>query len=293
MLRILNRTTAVIAAVALTFSLGACGDMESASNTMNAEDVTNIEDVLNADLNADAENMSTDMNMIDANAVMIDANVAENAGEAVENAGNLIEPPATDTGPDDLAEEGVGAFRDPGDMEVDKWYQVEFFVAPDKPETQAAEELADVSEGVALTTAQPVFVAPIMRVTLLEDPNFEIRAKGDAIRTTGRDMSASWQWDVKPLTGGDRTLFAKVEVLRRLPDGSYEATETKTRRVAFSVEVGTWNGLLIALRNAATLGDLLATLFGSWRGALVALTALIVAASGLWLAIRNWGKSKA
>jgi hypothetical protein len=206
----------------------------------------------------------------------------------------LPAPPATDTGPIDEAEEGVGAFRELSDMEVDNWYTVEFFVAPDE-RGLVQESESDASE---LTAPKAIYVAPAMRVTLQPDPGFEIRAKSAAVVMTGRDRDASWQWDVKPLTGGARTLYAAVEVLQRNPDGSLArnpdgslvATEAKTRRVEVKVKVGTWKGFLIALQNAASLGDVLSTLFSAWQKTLIALAALITAAWGVVWAIKKRGK---
>lgn len=183
--------------------------------------------------------------------------------------------------PNDDAEKGFGAFRPLDDMEVDNWYTVEFFVAPSKT------GLAEEAEGRELTAPSPIWVGRWMRVTLLKDPSFEIRAKTDAEKPTGRDRQASWQWDVRPLTGGERTLYAKVEVLKRNADGSFETIETRTRQVAVKVEVGTWRGFLIALKNAASLGEALSTLFAAWEKTLLALAALITALGGLLVAVRK------
>lgn len=191
--------------------------------------------------------------------------------------------PADEAPAADHAEKGFGSFKELDDMEVDNWYTVEFFVAPDK---EALKEEAEVP-AEELTAPTSIYVAPLMRVTLLNDPGFEIRAKTDAVQTTGRDRRASWQWDVKPLTDGERTLYAKVEVLKRNPDGSLEATETRTRHVAVKIEVGTWAGFLIALKNAASLGDVLTTLFASWEKTLGALALLIGAFGGVILAWRK------
>jgi hypothetical protein len=199
---------------------------------------------------------------------------------------NAVAP--ADTAPAaDQAEKGFGSFKELDDMEVDNWYTVEFFVAPDK------EALKEEAEAPAeeLTAPTAIYVAPLMRVTLLKDPGFEIRAKTDAVQTTGRDRRASWQWDVKPLTDGERTLYAKVEVLKRNPDGSLEATETRTRHVAVKIEVGTWAGFLIALKNAASLGDVLTTLFASWEKTLGALAALILALVGVIVAAKKLRKA--
>ena len=48
----------------------------------------------------------------------------------------------------------------------------------------------------------------------------------------------------------------------------------------------------VTVADVASLGDVLATLFNSWRGAFAALSALALAAWGAWGAIR-WGKKPA
>ena len=219
-----------------------------------------------------------------------------------------LELPATDTtaddgaeGPDEAAppaegppigspftdpQKGRGAFVKPGDMEVNNWHRLEFVVG----RTDAA--LAEESEDQELGQSKDIYVAPLMRVTLEPDPNFEIRRQSPDVQETGADRAASWQWSVKPLSGGSHALIARVEVLEKQADGSLLATETYTRRLAVTVHVGTWQGFLNALKGAASFGDLLGTLFGSWGKTLTALTALIAAAVGLWAAIRKLRKPK-
>jgi len=171
-------------------------------------------------------------------------------------------------------------------MEVDNWHHLEFVVG----RNEAA--LAEESEDQNLTRSKAIFVAPLMRVTLLPDPDFEIKPQSDATQETGADRAASWQWLVKPLRGGSHALIAQVEVLERRPDASIVSVETYKRRLAIRVRVGTWQGFLNALKGAATFGDVLGTLFGSWGKTLTALTALIAAAVGLWAAIRKLRKPK-
>jgi len=193
-------------------------------------------------------------------------------------------PPDALPAPD--AQKGRGAFVDPGDMEVGSWHRMEFVVG--KSDASLEEE----SEDQGLTKAKDIFVAPMMRVTLLPDPDFEIRRQSPDMQETGADRAASWQWSVKPLDGGSHALVARVEILEKQADGSFLPAETYTRRVAVNVRVGTWQGFLNALRGAATFGDVLGTLFSSWGKTLTALTALIAAAVVLWAAIRKLRQPK-
>lgn len=181
---------------------------------------------------------------------------------------------------------GVGAFVDPGDMDVDAWSTLEFVVGPNEA------VLAEETEGRKLTPSANVYVAPTMRVTLLPDSNFQFQPQSDPIQDTGQDRTATWQWKVKPLGGGSDTLFARVEVGERRPDGSLTVSKTYTRRVAVHVHVGTWKGFLNALKSAASVGDLIGTLVGSLGKTLTAIAAMVTAGPTVWLAIRSWRKRK-
>jgi len=206
--------------------------------------------------------------------------VADEADDAPAE-GPPLAAPATDTAPTADAEKGRGAFVKPGDMELDNWHRLEFVLG----RNDAA--LVEESEDQELTASRAIYVAPLMRVTLLPDPNFEIKAQSPATQPTGADRAASWQWSVRPLRGGSHALVALVEILERQPDGSLTTVDNYKRRVPVKVRVGTWKGFLNALRNAAGLGDALGTLFRSWEKTLLALTALIAAAAALWAAIRK------
>lgn len=279
MLRTFNSVLSVISALVLVFFIGACE-----ANTDYAAKNIEYENAVEAEVNA-ADVVADNVLDTAENAVeYADATVNIDDASANADAPTLPDAPDTDTGPADV-EEGVGAFTELPDMEVDNWYIVEFSVAPDEV------VLSNQTEGQELTSPKPIYVAPIMRVTLQSDPGIEIRPSTPQLARTGKDKAESWQWSVKPLTDGERTLYAKVEVLERLPNGELDTIDIYTRRVAAQVKVGTWKGFLIAIRNAASLGDALATLFASWEKTLIALAALIAAAGGVWLAIRKWGKT--
>lgn len=199
----------------------------------------------------------------------------------------MPDEPATDTAGEPRDAEflrGRGAFTQPEDMFVDRSYPLEFIVGPTE------EAVAEEAGGLDLAPSQMVYVAPIMRVTLLPDPNFNFTAVTEAIQHTGADQSATWQWNVVPLRDGTQVLHAKVEVLRRMSGGKYVTVESKARHVQVEVKVGTWQGFINALRNAASLSDVLTTLFNSWGKTLGALVTLIGAVFGIPIAIREGRK---
>ena len=192
--------------------------------------------------------------------------------------------PPPDPAPAPGAKPGVGGFVAPGDMQVDNWHEVQFAVAPDVVQLQVQ------VEGQALAGQKPIYVAPVMRVTLLPNPDFDVQPKTSAVQVIGNDLASTWLWSVRPHKGGNATLDALVEV-GRMEGNQFVASDSYTRHVPVRVKVGTWKGFLAALQNASTLGDALSTLFNSWGKTLIALTALIGAVGGLVLAIRKRGKS--
>jgi len=184
------------------------------------------------------------------------------------------------------AKPGVGGFVAPGDMEVDSWHEVQFAVAPDAVQLQVQ------VEGQTLAGQKPIYVAPVMRVTLLPNPDFDVQAKTNAVQVIGNDLASTWLWSVRPHKGGKAMLDALVEV-GRMNGNQFVPADSYTRHVPVLVKVGTWQGFLNALKNASTLGDALSTLFTSWDKTLIGLTALIGAVGGLLIAIRKLGKGKA
>ncbi|MEO7634474.1 MAG: hypothetical protein ABIS38_02360 [Sphingomicrobium sp.] len=179
-----------------------------------------------------------------------------------------VEPDPSDDGSDDsLVEDGVAAFVKPAPMKVDRWAIIEFAAGPNVAKLGAA------TEGQALTAPTAIYVAKTMKVTLLNDPAFEIKAKGEAVQDSGLDRTATWLWDVRPKVGGVHSLNARVEVLRALPGGGFETIEQYTRKVDVTVTVGA----LGAIDQAASVGDKLTGLFSSWQKAVTALVALVVA----------------
>ena len=165
----------------------------------------------------------------------------------------------------------MAAFVKPAPMQVDRWAVIEFVAGPSESKIRAE------TEGRALTASTAVYVAKTMRVTLLNDPAFEIKAKSEAVQNTGLDRTATWLWDVRPKSAAARPLVARVEVLRALPAGGYETIEQYTRQVDVEVKAGALRNTLGAIDQAATVGDRLTLLFNSWQKAVAALAALVVA----------------
>lgn len=177
---------------------------------------------------------------------------------------------------------GQGAFIKPEIMNTGGWYPIEFVAGP------TLESLKAETEELELTTPRPIYVGESMRVRLLKDPNFEIRAKSKDLQQTGPDITATWQWDVKPTAIGTHKLIAQVDVLKRRKDGKYDLFNRYSRRVSVHVTVGTMQSIIDGIRNAEWLGNALSALFRSWGAMLIALGLLIGAAFGVRWRIRKF-----
>jgi hypothetical protein len=249
------------------------------------------------DVNAD-ENVDIDLNAA-INATYTNANTADTNAMSTAPMPTKVGHPPPKTGTwkgfgfpnlngifggssDSEPEEGVGRFADPGPMVLGNWYPLKFVAAPNVRATIM--EIPDAN----LTAPQPIYLSTTMRVTLLPDPNFETTPATDAVQNTGRDLTQTWQWNVKPLHDGMHSLTARVEAGEPRKDGSFNARESRTRTVTIRVKIGTWEGFVRALGRASSLGDVLATLFASWEKTLLALGGLITAIGVVWTAIRKF-----
>jgi hypothetical protein len=237
------------AAAVLLLLVAGCSSNDNANNTMNVD-----ENLTTTDMNA------TDMNAVDTNAV--DMNAATNAvAEVRPGRGNFTKPPPMEV--------GAG------------WYTIEFHSGPNE------QTLSEQAQGAQATPSQPIHVSRHMKVTLQPDPNFLIKPKSDEDQDTGADLAATWDWSVKPLSEGEQTLIAHVQVMMPDSHGNLATYDQYDSHVAVRVTVGSWQGLLNALGNAKSLGDALTLLFKSWRGTLLALAALMVAVGVVIGAIRG------
>ena len=167
-------------------------------------------------------------------------------------------------------EEGVAAFVKPPPMEVGKFTAIKFVAGPTEQNLRAQ------TEGAALTATTAVYVAKAMRVTLLANPSFEIKATTKPEQTTGFDKTATWLWDVKPLDDRTRALEAEIEIFELNDDDSFgRRLERYTRKVEVQVRVGGMTRAIGAIDDASTIGDKLTKLFGTWQKTIAALVALL------------------
>jgi hypothetical protein len=281
--------------VSLALLLCACSSNDNASNTMNVD-----ENIATVDMNAAGVN-STDMNAVDMNAEhnATDVNAAAipppsppppppepTMADGTENAANTSAQAthSAETNTTAPVEKGVGAFVNPPRMKVKKWYVVEFLVAPKAkgPGEMTAGTIEGEAQGKATTAPQTVFLAPQMRVTLTSDPGVEITSKSKDVQAIGLDKAATWQWSVSPQIAGEHELSALVEPL----DAQGNQIDSYTRYVKVRADAT----IDQQIDRATTLGAELTKFFTSWRGAVLALAALITTLFVLVRTIRSRGK---
>jgi hypothetical protein len=137
-----------------------------------------------------------------------------------------------------------------------------------------------------MSPTRAISIAPVMKVTLQPDPNFEIVGPNGEEKELGRDMRESWRWFVKPRDGGNFQLIARVDILDA-PNG--KLIDGYSKRVNVNVRVGTWNGFLNAVGKAKSAGEIFSALFRSWETALISLAALLTALGTVIAGVRALG----
>jgi len=289
--------------LALLFLLGSCAQKAE----YNASNEAAVENTAETEVNA------TDVNAVDMNAV--EMNAADNATEVNAAAGPPPPPPpppppappmadsvgseANAGSPADNAAEanatapvqkGVGAFVEPPPMIVGQWSKVEFLVAPKATGTGDVSEgtLEGEAQGKQLAAPGTVFIAPKMRVTLSSDPNVKITLQSQEVQATGMDKSATWQWNVLPQKAGKHELSAEVQPL----DAQGNARDSYTRYVTVNAKATIGQRVKEGTETATGAGDMLTKFFTSWKGAVLALAALIGAVFVLMRVIRNRGSDE-
>lgn len=167
-------------------------------------------------------------------------------------------------------EEGVASFVKPPPMEVGKFTLIKFVAGPNEDKLRAQ------TEGAVLTASTAVYVAKAMRVTLIPNPSFEIKAATRADQTTGLDKTATWLWNVKPLNDEANALEAEIEIFALNDDDSFgRRLENYTRKVEVEVRVGGMTRAIGAIDDASTIGNKLTALFNNWQKTVAALVALL------------------
>lgn len=175
--------------------------------------------------------------------------------------------------------DGAAAFNAPAT--VKRGDTVRIRLAADRDATSSAP--ADAVDALSGDTVRiQTKVGRYMRAELSGD-GFRIAALTPAAQDLFTSNAAVWEWDATAVTGGRHVLSLKTWVETRGPDGTMRPRWLKVEDRPVTVAV-TWP-MRLSDGVEATVGWL-----GRGTNLLKALAALIVAAGGLWLAIRQFGK---
>ena len=143
---------------------------------------------------------------------------------------------------------GAAHSSTPATWRSNNWHRLEFVVG----RNDAA--LAEESEDQALSRSKAIFVAPLMRVTLLPTPISRSSRKAGVISgNRAPTAAASWQWTVKPLArrAAATNLIAKVEVLERQADGSAVTAAARPLLAGLRSRFGSGRGRDFSTRSRA------------------------------------------
>lgn len=167
-------------------------------------------------------------------------------------------------------EAGVGSFAKPDPMEVGKWTKIKFSVG------QTEQDVRDQAPDAPLAGATAVYVAKAMRVTLVPNASFVIKATSDRDQITGMFKTASWTWEVKPLNDHSKVIEADIKIFELNDDRSFgRFIHGYPKTVPVEVHVDEVTRTLGWIDTASIVGTKLTGLFGTWQKTIGALVALL------------------
>ena len=167
-------------------------------------------------------------------------------------------------------EQGIAAFLTPPPMPQGVFTTLKFVAGP------SLAAITKESEGKALEATSDIYVGKAMRVTLLDNPSFEIKPLSEDKQLTLRDKTATWIWNVRPINDRNTILTAQIEVYAVKDDDSFgRLLERYQRTVEVKVQVSGAQRFSEAADEGSNIADKFTKLFGSWQKTVGALVALI------------------
>jgi hypothetical protein len=238
---------------------------------------------------------------------------ADAAAPAVDTPASTSAAPAPQAGPDgrvycaiveerlpaeecaalSAVERGTAAYKTPERMKRGDSESIFLSISREAGSSAPEEALAD-AEGVQ-GQFKPV-VGRYIEARLFAEPGLKVTPDPGIpeLQDLGASPAALWRWTITAETTGVHELTLRTRVMTRRPDGSFVprgAPWVGTRKINVYVEgaeaASDWLAAIIKpIQDATGATDSLAKL-------IVALTALVVAVGGLWIAIRRFGKGGA
>lgn len=167
-------------------------------------------------------------------------------------------------------EAGVGSFAKPDPMQVDKWTKIKFSVG------QTEQDVRNQTPDAPLSGATAVYVAKAMRVTLVPNASFEIKATSDRDQITGMFKTASWTWEVRPLNDHSKVIEAEIEIFELNEDRTFGPfIHGYPKSVPVEVHVDKVTRTIAFIDTASKVGNKFTGLFGTWQKTIGSLVALL------------------
>jgi hypothetical protein len=188
---------------------------------------------------------------------------------------------------------GTGAFKAPERMKRGDSETVILAISREANSSAPSEAIARAEgrEG----TFRPA-VGRYIEAKLLPEPGLKVEP--DPATPELQDLYASteslWRWTVTAEAAGEHQLTLRTRVMVKLPDGSFAPRGqpfVDSRQIAVYVEGA--DAIVDGTKEADKAIDALSGTTGNLTKLIGAVTALVVAVGGLWLAFRRFGKPKA
>lgn len=185
-------------------------------------------------------------------------------------------------------EAGIGVFNPPREMEVGAVHHLVLAVGRRGDAAEVHEAVGgEAKQRVELRTA----VGHLMTATL-SGGGFKITPEGPQQKTLSADRREGWEWDVEAVRAGTQKLLLVISVDSSTVDGRATRYELARRAIDIQVKVTEKQRKeeeTQALEAKLKRGERVMSALEKW---LIGLAALVVAAGGVWIALRSFGKRK-
>lgn len=184
---------------------------------------------------------------------------------------------------------GLGVFNPPKEMVVGESRDLVLAVGKKA-------DAAEIHESVGGNESQHVEVrTPVghFMTATLTGGGFDIAPQGPQQKTLAADRSEAWQWRITAKAAGPQKLLLTISVDATAPDGSRSRYDLARKPIDIDVavtEAQRRENRTKALEEKIGHGARVLSALEKW---LIALAAVVVAAGGVWIAIRTFGKGKA
>jgi hypothetical protein len=183
---------------------------------------------------------------------------------------------------------GLGVFEAPREMKLGESRDLVLSVGK---KANAEEVHAAVGTERAKHVEITTQVGHYMTATL-SGGGFDITPSGPQAKTLAADRSEVWQWRIKAKEEGAQKLMLTISVDAQAADGSRSRYDLETKTFDIAVNVTDSERRARKAQEIKKNLDAGTTVLSGLEKLFIALTAVVVALGGVWIAIRTFGKKK-